>query len=127
MSKEKKNQFENVKTQVHDHRKTPHQHSYNCERFTSGFDINRQQRFYFTTGLTPVRVYLSYDDNKLNETIRNELNKREKTKSSSLNGRKLSPRTLKRNFRLNSNLIDEAKNLIFIEETRSFIPQLAFI
>ena len=126
MSKEKKLQYQQ-KVHIHDHRTTPHLHTFSCERFTSGYDTNRQHRFYFTTGLTPVRVYLSYEDTKLNEKAKNEMSKREKVKNTSLNGRKLSPRTLKRNFRLSANLVEDAKNLIFMEETRSFIPQISLI
>jgi hypothetical protein len=40
-----------------------------------------------------------------------------------LNGRKLSPRTLK-TLRISSKFIDEAKNLIFMRDNLSFVPML---
>ena len=62
----------------------PHMHSDKCDRFTSGFDQYRRQRFYFTSNVTPLRVYLNYEEQQLNETKHKY--------SSTFNGRKFSSR-----------------------------------
>ena len=101
----------------HNHMKTPHMHSINCERYVSGLDENRKQRFYFTSNLTPVRVYLSYDVSKENE--------KQEIHYNALNGRKLSPKSLRKNFKLKDSLINVAKNLVFHSYCKSFIPPQA--
>jgi hypothetical protein len=101
----------------HNHEKKPHMHSTNCDRYVSGIDQNRDKRFYFTSNLTPVRVYLNY-----NETPKIE----DKNHFSSLQGRKLSPKSLRKNFNLKDSFISVAKNLVFVSSSsssnKSFIP-----
>ena len=47
----------------HDHLTTAHLHQPGlCDRFASGFDKNRESRFYFTGQQTNVRVYVNYDE-----------------------------------------------------------------
>ncbi len=40
----------------------------------------------------------------------------------SLGGRKLSPKTLRNKFNLSSKLVDDAKELVYVHETSSFVP-----
>lgn len=112
----------------HNHRCTPHLHSLDCDRLTSGLDKNRLTRFYFTKQTTPVRCYLSYNDKLLSPSGEISLNF-EKEKFSQLNpqlnGRKLSPRTLKTQLRLNPQFIEDAKNFIFFKESLSLVPAVA--
>jgi hypothetical protein len=111
----------------HNHLKTPHLHSTDCNRFTSGIDRNRQFRFYFTNIKTPCRVYLSYNekllqtgDPVLDQNTSNNLAKLD----NSFNGRKLSPRTLRSQFKINPKFVEDAKNFTFNKETLSFVPIL---
>ena len=104
-----------AKSNVHEHahRKTPHLHvSGICDRFTSGVDRNRANRFYFTKQITPCRVYLSYNERLLTSPVDTNLgNLKDATqfnqqKDLIYNGRKFSPRTLKCHFRINPKYIE---------------------
>jgi hypothetical protein len=57
--------FKHAVCHHHSHRKSPHVHARACDRFDSGFDKNRQSRFYFTKFETPVRVYVTYNERLL--------------------------------------------------------------
>lgn len=96
----------------HNHMKNPHMHSSICDRYVSGLDQNRKQRFYFTSNLTPIRVYVIYDEFEHEKPLHYE----------ALNGRKFSPKSLRKNFKLKDSLIDVAKNLVFHSSSKSFIP-----
>lgn len=117
--------YSNMAIHHHDHRQTPHLHSTECDRYLSGFDKNRQARFYFTKTQTPCRVYLSYNE-KLISTSMEFTNEKEKLSqvNTVLNGRKLSPKTLKTQLKISPQFMEEAKNFVFIKETMSLIPQL---
>lgn len=110
----------------HNHRYTPHLHSTECERYSSGFDKNRNSRFYYTKGLTPCRVYISYNDKLLgsNDYV---IDQKEKLSlaNQGLNGRKLSARTLKSQLKISPQFIEDAKNFVFIKETMSLVPPIA--
>ncbi|CAF0706651.1 unnamed protein product [Brachionus calyciflorus] len=111
----------------HDHRYTPHLHTSECERYLSGFDKNRNSRFYYTKSITPCRVYLSYNEKLLTSGTEIQIdNKIEKLSqvNQGLNGRKLSPRTLKSHLKISPQFIEDAKNFIFVKETMSLIPPL---
>lgn len=108
----------------HNHRVTPHLHSFECDRYSSGTDQNRNSRFYFTKQTTPVRVYLSYNDKLLMPSIdevRTDENKVSQF-NAQLNGRKLSPRTLRTQLRLSQKFIEDAKNLVFLNDSLSLVP-----
>ena len=100
------------KVHFHNHMKNPHMHSSICDRYVSGLDQNRKQRFYFTSNLTPIRVYVSYDEFEHEKPLHYEI----------LNGRKFSPKSLRKDFKLKDSLIDVAKNLVFHSSSKSFIP-----
>jgi hypothetical protein len=115
----------------HNHRPTPHMHSQPCDRLVSGVDKNRSSRFYFTKQRTPCRVYLSYNE-KLASMSLDAANSLERGRISqqlnpALNGRKLSPKTLRSQLRINPQFIEDAKNLIFVRETMSLVPVLPTI
>jgi hypothetical protein len=105
------------KVHFHNHEKKPHMHSTNCDRYVSGIDQNRDKRFYFTSNLTPVRVYLNYNNTP---QIEGQIH------FGSLHGRKLSPKSLRKNFKLKDSFINVAKNLVFVSSSsssyKSFIP-----
>ena len=109
----------------HNHRYTPHLHSNDCERYSSGFDKNRSSRYYFTKSVTPCRVYLSYNEKLLgsNDYV---VDHKEKLSlvNQGLNGRKLSARTLKTQLKVSPQFIEDAKNFIFIKETMSLVPPI---
>ena len=111
--------FGNMNVHEHNHQHQPHLHSYKCNRFASGLDKNRDSRFYFTKQTTAVRVYLSYNEKLAENQIADT-----KEDKSTLNGRKLSARTLKNQLKISPHLIEEAKNYIFVKETLSLIPQM---
>lgn len=118
--------FPNASVHEHPHRFTPHLHSVQCDRYSSGFDKNRNSRFYFTKNLTPCRVYLSYNDKLFVDSTDYLTNEREKNShvNQTLNGRKLSAKTLKSQLKVSPQFIDDAKNYIFVKETMSLIPML---
>lgn len=120
------NPFPNVSVHEHPHRYTPHLHSIQCDRYSSGFDRNRNSRFYFTKNLTPCRVYLSYNDKLTMGSADYLANEREKNShaNQNLNGRKLSAKTLKNQLKVSPQFIDDAKNFIFVKETMSLVPIL---
>jgi hypothetical protein len=115
--------FTNVNIHEHDHNRLPHLHRKDCERFTSGFDRNRQSRYYFTKQKTPLRVYVNYDSKLTDSSSDISIKPKESEFMQVLTGRKLSPRTLKSHFKVSPNFIDDAKNLVFVKETMSFVPQ----
>lgn len=118
--------FPNISVHEHLHRYTPHLHSSECDRYSSGLDKNRNSRFYFTRNLTPCRVYLSYNDKLLAGSTDLIADGREKHSqvNQTLNGRKLSAKTLKTQLKISPQFIDDAKNFIFVKETMSLIPML---
>lgn len=118
--------FPNISVHEHSHRYTPHLHTAECDRYSSGLDKNRNSRFYFTKNLTPCRVYLSYNDKLLVGSADYLADGREKLShvNQALNGRKLSAKTLKSQLKISPQFIDDAKNFIFVKETMSLIPTL---
>lgn len=127
--------FNHVTLHEHDHRQTPHMHTQLCDRYTSGLDKNRQYRFYFTKNKTPCRVYMLYNEKLASnsfemmtsladglgaQVLSNQVNP-------ALNGRKLSPKTLRSQLKISPQYIDEAKNLIFVRENMSLVPVLPTI
>ena len=108
----------------HDHRKTPHMHTTECDRHVSGLDKNRCTRFYFTKQTTPVRVYLSYNEKLIMASLTDMKDTKHLPLNSSFNGRKLSPKTLKSQFKLSPKFIEDAKNLIFLKDSLSFVPPI---
>jgi hypothetical protein len=108
---------------VHDHRLTPHIHSFECERYSSGYDKSRNYRFYFTKTLTPVRVYMTYA-NKSSKFVLPSINEEVRQVKDYLNGRKLGAEILKNQLRLKPELIEDAQNLIFLKDSLSFVPQM---
>lgn len=115
--------FNDANVHEHNHRITPHLHSFECDRYSSGTDQNRNSRFYFTKQTTPVRVYLNYNDKLLLPSI-DEVRTDDKTSqfNAQLNGRKLSPRTLRTHLRLSQKFIEDARNLIFLNDSLSLVP-----
>lgn len=115
--------FNEANIHEHDHRLTPHLHSFECDRYSSGTDQNRNSRFYFTKTTTPVRVYLSYNEKLLMPSI-DEVKTDDKMGqfNAQLNGRKLSPRTLRNQLRLSQKFIEDAKNLVFLNDSLSLVP-----
>lgn len=121
----------------HNHRMTPHMHSPPCDRFVSGVDKNRQSRFYFTKMPTPIRVYLNYSEKLapapsavIDPNTLNMVNTNQQTSEQInplLNGRKLSPKTLRSQLKLSPHFIDDAKNYIFNKDTLSLVPILPTI
>jgi hypothetical protein len=112
---------------LHDHRPTPHIHSYGCERFTSGKDQNRNFRFYFTKNLTPVRVYINYASNNNNNNDDNflllpSISEEYRQVKDSLNGRKLSSKVLTNQLKLAPEFVQDASSLIFLKDSLSFVP-----
>lgn len=109
----------------HNHRYTPHLHYESCDRYLSGFDKNRHTRFYFTKGQTPCRVYLSYNEKLISPSADFNSEKEKQSQINAvLNGRKLSPKTLKNQLKISPNFIEDAKNFIFIKESMSLIPPI---
>lgn len=106
----------------HNHLASPHMHTNACDRFVSGIDKNRQSRFYFTNRPTPIRVYLNYNERLLpaQSTEPEQINP-------TLNGRKLSPKTLRSQLKVSPQFIDDAKNYIFVKDTLSLVPTLPTI
>jgi hypothetical protein len=103
--------FFNKQFHVHNHseHKLPHLHTLGCERLITAFDKQREKRYYFTNELTPVRVYIKYNQNQ--------------------NGKKFvniaATPTIKENNKFNGvseKFLKEVTNCRFIEETLSFIP-----
>jgi hypothetical protein len=93
----------------HTEHKLPHLHTFGCERLITAFDKQREKRYYFTNELTPVRVYIKYNQNQ--------------------NGKKFvniaATPTIKENNKFNGvseKFLKEVTNCRFIEETLSFIP-----
>ncbi len=120
--------FNDSNIHEHDHRLTPHIHSFECDRYSSGNDQNRTNRFYFTRQTTPVRVYLNYNEKLLMPSIDEVKSDGSQVQfNAQLNGRKLSPRTLRTQLRLSQKFIDDAKNLIFLNESLSLVPPQASI
>lgn len=119
----------------HNHRSTPHMHDAPCDRFVSGIDKNRQSRFYFTKKPTPIRVYLNYNEKlapagppstgAVDQAALNMINSEQINPM--LNGRKLSPKTLRSQLKISPHFIDDAKNFIFNKETLSLVPILPVI
>jgi hypothetical protein len=58
--------FKNKDFHLHPHlnNEKPHIHSLGCDPFVSGYDLQRETRYYFTTDKTPVRCYIKYDEIK---------------------------------------------------------------
>ena len=116
----------NVHEHNHVNRTEPHMHRAECERYASGFDRNRECRFYFTKSKTPVRVYLKYNEKLALATgheYRDDTNNLNVSQlNPTLNGRKLSARTLKGQLKISSKFVDEAKNFVFIRENLSLVP-----
>lgn len=116
----------------HNHRMTPHMHETTCDRFVSGIDKNRQSRFYFTKMPTPIRVYLNYSEKLVSaptgiiDPASGNLGTNEQI-NPVLNGRKLSPKTLRSQLKVSPHFIDDAKNYIFNKETLSLVPILPTI
>ena len=81
---------------IHEAKQLPHMHGVDCDRLMSAIDIQRDKRYYFTCDKTPVRVYIKYEE---------EQEKR-----------------VKKGHSLSKKFSKEASNLIFIQETLSFIP-----
>lgn len=111
----------------HNHLENPHVHSTTCERYVSGLDKNRESRFYFTQNKTPVRVYLSYNDKLIgSQTLEKDDLKNQPPPQAivNLNGRKLSPRTLKTQLKISPQFVEEAKNYIFVKDTLSLVPPM---
>lgn len=76
--------------------------------------------------ITPIRVYLNYNE-KLNPAASVEPNSYGDQINPMLNGRKLSPKTLRSQLRINPQFIDEAKNYIFVKDSMSLVPTLPII
>ena len=68
--------FKNKDFHLHPHlnKEKPHIHSLGCDPFVSGYDLQRETRYYFTNDKTPVRCYIKYDHNK-NKTNRLTISK----------------------------------------------------
>jgi hypothetical protein len=117
--------FDESNVHEHDHRLTPHIHSFECDRYSSGNDQNRNCRFYFTKNTTAVRVYMNYNEKLLMPSIdevRHDGGGGAPQFNSQLNGRKLSPRTLRNQLRLSQKFIEDARNLIFLNDSLSLVP-----
>ena len=92
--------YNNKDFHVHRHnKKEPHLHGSECEVINSALDLKRNERYYFTSDKTPVRVYINYENQQ--DNIRKETSSKE----------------------LSQKFIKEASSLIFCKETRSFIPK----
>jgi hypothetical protein len=92
----------------HTEHKLPHLHTLGCERLITAFDKQRAKRYYFTNELTPVRVYIKYNENENRKNI-------------------AATPTTKENHKFNGiseKFLKEITNCRFIEETLSFIPIL---
>lgn len=98
----------------HEHLDGPHMHNNECNRLTSAIDKDRAKRFYFTNSVTPVRVYISYENNSKNDKYNLE----------TINGMKLG-RSVLFGIGLSPKFVDEAANFIFHKDTLSFIPAIS--
>jgi hypothetical protein len=98
--------YKNKELHRHNHvgKKQPHIHTKGCEQFISAHDINREKRYYFTNELTPVRVYINYTYNEEKIEIKKFSDK---------------DRGISKKFK------KEISNMVFIQDTRSFIPSIA--
>lgn len=98
-----------------------------CDRYMSGFDRNREARFYFTSRPTPVRVYLKYNEKLAAAQADKEdsFNVNFAQLNPTLHGRKLSPRTLRQQLKISTKFLEDAKNLIFVRDTLSLVPQIS--
>lgn len=112
--------YPNTLVHQHNHLRRPHMHEKDCDRLTSGFDKNREKRFYFTCQLTPVRVYINYD--KVSSSIDRRL---PNEKLDEFNCRQLSPTCLKSKIGLSQKFIKDASEYFFLTETLSFVPLLS--
>ena len=119
-------------TPIHEHKhlSTPHLHNTDCDRYVSGIDKNRTARFYFTNEQTPIRVYIKYNESLIEQpegksfkTNTNDVKLNETKKLAIVNGAKVSLTTLK--GAISSKFLDEAKNLVFLNESMSFVPPQA--
>ena len=105
----------------HKHYRNPHMHNTDCNRLVSGYDLNRDKRFYFTTTTTPVRVYIKYERGVSSKPKKNKYDALKKHEQH-LNGQKLNAATLRNKIGLSSKFIKEAQNLVFNIDTLSFAP-----
>jgi hypothetical protein len=111
--------YANTLVHQHNHLRRPHMHEKDCDRLTSGFDKNREKRFYFTCQLTPVRVYVNYD--RASSTMDCRL---PNDKLDEFNCRQLDASCLKSNFGISQKFIKDASEFYFLKETLSFVPLL---
>ena len=102
----------NLHEHHHENHKLPHIHSHDCDPFVSAYDLERWTRYYFTNDKTPVRCYIKYEYVEKNEKHDTELN-RETPINNNL-------------FHVSKEFVKETENLVFIEKTRSFIPNNEF-
>jgi hypothetical protein len=117
------------KIHKHDHSSKPHIHDSNdrrCSLNSSGFDLHRHARYYFTTERTPCRVYIVYGGNALalSSFVESEDCTGAKLDTSDIfknEYQKLTKSNLK-NINLSKKFQKDAMNMIYCRETKSIIP-----
>jgi hypothetical protein len=89
--------------------KLPHIHSSCCDRVVSAHDANRDKRYYFTNELTPVRVYINYNNKEPGEDDKHAFVPFNTTNQNT-------------KLRVSEKFLKEITSMKFVKETLSFIP-----
>lgn len=107
---------------VHKNYKKPHMHNNECNRILSAYDLDRSKRYYFTSQITPVRVYVNYYEKKQITASSMFAKEYSEFKLDNLHAKKLNVNLLQYQLGVSKKFLKEASNLIFNKYSMSFTP-----